>query len=372
MFNEKNEILIIDDSKTALTITSELLSDNYKAHTALDIKHGLEILENNSISLIILDLIMPDIDGYKACEIIKSNKDFKEIPIIFATSKTDEESLEKAFKVGGVDYITKPVRQLELLARINTHLEINNQKNELKFKNKQIEEYLKQQTKMAMMGQMITNIVHQWRQPLNYLTTSASSLIIKNDMKMLKEEDIDEAMKTMLNKVNFLSETIDTFRNFIHDDKESVDINVQNILKNSIDLSYTFIKDNFIELKTDIIEEELIINAPLGELTQVIVNLLNNSKDALLENKIKNPWIKLTLEKLDNKAIIHVEDNAGGIPDKIYDKIFEANFTTKGKNGTGIGLYMSKQIIDESLNGTINFKNTPDGVKFTLEIPTIK
>ncbi len=367
--NLKNSILVVDDSKTSLMIISQLLEEKYTTYACTNINDALEILKKYNISLILLDVVMPDIDGYESCKIIKSHAEYKEIPIIFSTSMSEEQAIEKAFEVGGVDYIIKPLRKSEILGRVKTHLEIYNQRIELNNKNKDINEYLKQQTKMSMMGEMIENIAHQWRQPLNFMNSSISIALFKKQMGELSDKDLEETLNSLTKKVNYLSETINTFRNFINQDKTIIAVNIQDTIKNSIDLSMSVLKDNHIELKTSIVPEELIIKAPFGELTQVFVNLFNNAKDALLSAKKENPWIYVSLEKSENRAVISVEDNAGGIPKEIMEKVFDSKFTTKGKEGTGLGLYMSKQIIEESLNGKIYLENTENGAKFFINLP---
>ena len=351
-------------------IISELLQDDYTTFTSTNIYDGLEILKNNEISLILLDVVMPDVDGYDSCKMIKEHDEYKEIPIIFATAQNEVQFIEKAFDVGGVDYIVKPVRKSEVLVRVKNHLKIYNQRKALESKNEEITRFLKQQTKMSLMGEMIGNIAHQWRQPLNYMNTSASYMAMLNQMDNLDKEHIDDTMKSFISKINYLSETIDTFRNFVKEDKELIDVNIKDTLRGSIDLVQSVLKDNFIEAKVDFQDVKLLVKAPFGELSQVFINILNNAKDVIVERKVDKPWICISLKEHNSNAVITFEDNAGGIPEDYLSKIFDSKFTTKGNNGTGLGLHMSKQIVEESLKGSIQIQNTSNGAKFTISIPT--
>jgi signal transduction histidine kinase len=136
-------------------------------------------------------------------------------------------------------------------------------------------------------------------------------------------------------------------------------------------ISNTVLKDNHIELINRIdYDTPIKISLVVGELIEVIINILNNAKDALVENKVSDPWVQLDLSADPTHVTIHIEDNAGGIPDEILDFVFDEYFTTKEKiQGTGLGLYMSKQIIETSLNGKLVVENTQNGAKFSITLP---
>ncbi len=227
------------------------------------------------------------------------------------------------------------------------------------------------QTKMAAMGEMIGNIAHQWRQPLSVITTIASGVSFKQEMSILDKKDIPKEMDHIINSANYLSETIETFRNFLKDSKEYKEICIQDRIKDVISILSTTIKNHNIKLIDNASETpKIVLNMVSGEIEQVIINIINNAKDVFIEKEIKKPWIKMDLEEHEDKIILSIEDNGGGIPDDIASKIFEAYFTTKHQSqGTGLGLNMSYKIVTESLGGKLYTKNTENGAMFIIEVP---
>lgn len=233
------------------------------------------------------------------------------------------------------------------------------------------ERLLFEQAKLAALGEMIGNIAHQWKQPLSVITTSATGIKMQKEYGELSNEFLDNSLDGINDSALFLSQTIDTFQNFIKYNKNLQDVILQNELDNALEIINSSVSNNFIEIKKSIdYSKPIKYSLVTGELIQVVVNILNNAKDALLEKKPKEPWIHLALYKENEKIIIYIEDNAGGVPPQIINKIFNPYFTTKGKyKGTGIGLHMSKRIVQESLEGKLYVKNTIDGAKFFIELP---
>jgi signal transduction histidine kinase/predicted transcriptional regulator len=243
---------------------------------------------------------------------------------------------------------------------------------QLKKENKIKDKLLFDQAKMVQMGEMISNIAHQWRQPLSVITTITSGLQLKKEINILDDEYLISSLKSVENQAMYLSKTIDTFRNFLKENKEIKEVILQDRIQIALDIVKTALNNNHIKLIDNIAQIEPIkIKIVLGELSQVIINIINNAKDAILENKIKDSWIKIELtKKLDDCILITIEDNAKGIPENIIERVFEAHFTTKDESkGTGLGLSMSKKIITESLNGELYVKNTDNGAKFFIELP---
>ncbi len=238
-------------------------------------------------------------------------------------------------------------------------------------KNRLDQEKLFKYEKMASMGEMIGNIAHQWRQPLSVISTAASGIKINYEFGMLKEENIPEYMDTIVKNTEFLSDTIDTFRDFIGEEKELKEIVLQKRIEDILKIISASLENNNIKIKTntDNIEPiKLAITA--GELDQVIINIINNAKDILVERKVNDAWIKLDLVKEKNKILITIEDNGGGIDKEALPKIFDPYFTTKHKSqGTGLGLHISYKIVTKSLMGKLYVQNTEAGVKFFIELP---
>jgi signal transduction histidine kinase/CheY-like chemotaxis protein len=232
------------------------------------------------------------------------------------------------------------------------------------------EKLLSEQQKMASMGHMVGNIAHQWRQPLNAIISTISAMQYQRQLGKLNDDIIDKDLQDIKDSSQYLSETINTFRNFLKEKKSFTKVILQERIDVALIIVTTVLKDSHIELRRDISDEPIEISLVLGELIEVIINIINNAKDALVENKTKNPWIELSLKKEDNKAIITIEDNAGGIPHDVLPKIFDRYFTTKPDDiGTGLGLDMSRQIIQDSLNGKLYVENSQNGAKFFIELP---
>jgi len=234
----------------------------------------------------------------------------------------------------------------------------------------QKDKMLFQQSKMASMGEMIGNIAHQWRQPLNALSITNSHLVKKYKDNSLNDEFVEKFSTKSKNLIQKMSSTIDDFRNFFSPNKEKENF----LLSDAIDSAIGFVDDSFKsnDIKLNISNtSKVMINGYKNELVQVLLVVLNNSKDAMKStNKIEG-MVDITAKEIDvNYVSIFMQDNGGGIKKEIIDKVFEPYFTTKFESdGTGIGLYMAKMIIEDSMNGSIKIENKEDGVLTTIEIP---
>ena len=237
---------------------------------------------------------------------------------------------------------------------------------------KTIEHQLIQSEKMSSLGNMIGNIAHQWRQPLSVISTSASTMQLEHEYGTLNGEKMTSYCDSIVNSTNFLSQTIDTFRDFIKEKKELKEVVIQDRLNLAIKISEPSLKNNHIALINNIdYQKDIVKELPIGELVQVLTNILNNAKDALVNKNIQNGWIKISCTEIQDTIVITIEDNAGGIDEEIMPQIFEPYFTTKHQSqGTGLGLYMSHKIVSESLRGKLYAQNTSYGAKFIIELPS--
>lgn len=244
---------------------------------------------------------------------------------------------------------------------------------------KRKENLMAEQTKLAAMGEMLGNIAHQWRQPLNIISMSSSNLKLKNDIGELCSSTLSESLSLILRTTNHLSDTIDTFNDFLKTDKEKSFFNVNENIKNSISLVDSFFKNFNIDIILEL-EEGIFINSLANEFSQAFINILNNAKDAIVLNLKDNKYglIKIKTKKIDNFIEISILDNAKGIEKDILNKIFEPYFTTKHKyQGTGLGLYMTRKIINSSMGGEITVQNKKfvhnqkkyEGAEFKIKIP---
>ncbi len=244
---------------------------------------------------------------------------------------------------------------------------------------KRKENLMAEQSKLAAMGEMLGNIAHQWRQPLNIISMSSSNLKLKNDIGELNSSTLRESLSLILKTINHLSDTIETFNDFLKTDKEKSIFNVNDNIKNSISLVDNFFKNFNIDIVLEL-DDDVFLNNLANEFSQAFINILNNAKDAIVLNLKDNEsgLIKIKTKKIDNFIEILVLDNALGVDKDILNKIFEPYFTTKHKyQGTGLGLYMTRKIINSSMGGEISVQNKKfthnkkeyKGAEFKIKIP---
>ena len=221
-------------------------------------------------------------------------------------------------------------------------------------KNKLFEE----QSKLAAMGEMIGNIAHQWRQPLSVITTISSNIKLRSEYEQLEDYDIESDMNIIMQQAQYLSKTIDDFRNFIKNTKEAQKLSLKDTIEKTLSILHSAMVNNSTNIIIDL-KDDMCIDGYENELIQSFINIINNSKDAIKEY-VKNDekLIFINTIKEDSSLIITIKDNGGGIPDNIIHRIFEPYFTTKNKNvGTGIGLSMTYKMITERHNASIDVYN---------------
>ena len=506
MKSKKHTILIVDDMPTNIQSLFAILKDKYDVQVAQNGKRALEIANMiEKPDIILLDIVMPEMDGYDVCRILKSNPDTAEIPIIFVTAKSEAEDEEEGFSLGAIDFVAKPFRPSAILARVDTHLklkEFNRRLSEqveselairmatqkrywqlfesspipifiyptidgklgkleevntaaerltgytkeellggdllslqtpksisiirdclrriangeaVQFESECLKKddsitpvmifaapfiidaqqrvysywmdlsYIKrieneklmkdrlliQQSKLATMGEMIGAIGHQWKQPLNSLGITIQDVEYAFKYGELDELYIAEFKTKGMNIVNYMSKTIDDFKNFFSPNKREEQFFVEDAVAQTLKMLDAQLKNNSVLVVFDeysTCKHPYVCNK--NELSQVILNILANSKDALAQKKPENPFIKIDISSDDTVVVLSVEDSAGGIPQDDIDKVFNSYFTTKeSSGGTGIGLYMSKTIIEEHLAGKLTVENTQNGAKFTIRLP---
>ena len=238
-------------------------------------------------------------------------------------------------------------------------------------KNREKDKQLIQQSRLAQMGEMLSMIAHQWRQPLSAISSTMVSLRIKAELGKSNSDMVITASKNIAKYTEHLSDTIDDFRDFFRPDKNGETTNYNELVKSVLSIVEVSLRTKNIELILDLnCEDEF--HSFSNELKQVILNLIKNAEDALLDNEIVNPYIKISTYRVENdglKFILEVSDNAGGIALDIIDKIFDPYFSTKlEKNGSGLGLYMSKTIIEEHCVGKLQVQNSSEGAVFKISL----
>ena len=226
------------------------------------------------------------------------------------------------------------------------------------------------QNRMASMGEMLSNIAHQWRQPLNNIGLIIQTLLCNYELGLLTETEmkiqVDKAMET----IQFMSRTIDDFRYFSHLEQEKEGFLVNDVVKTTIDFVYATFRHHDIAVCFEAGEPVVALGYP-NQYSQVILNILNNARDVLVERNVTAPRINITAYNDHDQAIITVHDNGGGIDEAIHPRIFDPFFTSKepGK-GTGIGLYMSKVIIEQNMSGSVSARNVDGGARFSIKLPS--
>ncbi|NQY94201.1 MAG: HAMP domain-containing histidine kinase, partial [Campylobacteraceae bacterium] len=232
------------------------------------------------------------------------------------------------------------------------------------------QQMLTQQSKSAAMGEMISMIAHQWRQPLQTISILVQKLPLT---RMLGDDISDELLEQVLEDVNiqidYMSNTIEDFRDFFKPNKEKNEIDLNELVLKAVDfLSYMLNLDS-IKVNIDKSEDRK-ISVHVNEIIQVLINIIKNARDVMIESELEDREINIRTYVTDSNVVIEIEDNAGGIPSAIIEKVFDPYFSTKhNKNGTGLGLYMSKTIIEQHSLGKLTVSNSQLGAVFKIELP---
>jgi len=405
-------ILYVEDEDKLRENIADMLSDDIKKLYVA--KNGYEALKlykkHDDIDLIISDIQMPRMNGLDMARTIKSLN--KTIPIIFTTAFTDSEYLMKAIEIGVDKYIKKPVNMQLLYEAIEQVCEPIHQRRQIEMMNETLEKrivektaqlrelndnlqerveeevsenrkkdrILIQQSRFSEMGEMIENIAHQWRQPLNTITLLTANAQFKHQLGKLKDEEFNKTFNEIESLMQYLSQTINDFRSFFQPDRERSNFNLEDTISRSLTLTEASYDYNHIKVHKKIDQLNIKYLGFPNELSQVFLNILNNSKDAMIEQDVKDKNVLFSLRQESEKVVIQISDNAGGLPENIIGKIFDPYFTTKtGTKGTGLGLSMCKEIIESHMSGKLSATNAHFrvnnqrcfGAQFTIELPLV-
>ncbi|GAB7025147.1 sensor histidine kinase [Geotalea toluenoxydans] len=261
------------------------------------------------------------------------------------------------------DALTEKRRELE---ELNRSLEVRIVKAVDEVRRK--DEMLILQDRLAVMGEMINNIAHQWRQPLNSLGLLTQQLPIFYDSGKLSREFLVENTVKGMELIQHMSRTIDDFRNFFRSDKEKVTFSINQLTARTLSLVEKSFKDQKIGIAL-ILEGDPILTGYPNEYAQVLLNIFMNARDALLDRNVDDALISIHAFAEGGKTVVTITDNAGGVAEEIKGKLFDPYFTTKGPDkGTGIGLFMSKTIIEKNMGGRLTVRNTGNGAEFRIEV----
>ena len=396
--NEKNiKILAVDDiesNRVSLYYLINEYMDNVELILASSGEEALKVTYKEEIDIIVLDIQMPGLDGFDTAKYLKSNPKTKDIPIIFLTAAfKKEEFQQKGFEIGAIDYLTKPIEDLQLINKLKLYIEIIRKNKELVKVNEHLHDTLQkeillkrelehkqleiiEQTKMAALGEMIGNIAHQWRQPLSVISTCASASMINLDFEEIDKETIFSNLEGIIKTTQELSNTIELFKEYTY--KEILNsFSLNNLIMKCIDGKSYILQENAVEVITDLEEIEM-KNMP-NSLCQSLMFIIQNAKEAL-EKVDYNKYIFISAKSDNDYATIKIRDNAGGIKTENLSKIFEPYFTTKHKAiGVGVGLNIVYKTIHDTMCGKISVKNVKftyqnesyEGAEFTIVIPKL-
>jgi len=386
---EQDKVLIIDDSNFICKQVKTILEPrNYKVTKALSAKKGLEYLYERDFNLVVLDMELPDMHGTKVLELIRKDIRFLSLPIIVLSGTSTPEIIRNSLKNGANDFLKKPFVFEEFILKVDLWIDYFRKKKaleektfELQFfnanlerlvleeveKNREKDKMMFAQSRHAQMGEMISMIAHQWRQPLNAISMAVGVMDMRMQTGRLDMDSAKDIAKKINRYVNHLSGTIDDFREFFKPQKEMKITSFECVVSKALALMEDSLKSKSIMVRVEKRELKEFLSYE-NELIQVVLNILKNAEDALVEKGISQGLIILTIEK----ETLSIEDNAGGIDPIVLDKIFDPYFSTKDKNGTGLGLYMSKIIIEEHCKGSLDVSNTENGAIFKITLPLDK
>lgn len=361
-------ILIVDDNPYNIQVLAAIINEcNYKSGFAMNGKEALDFLEENIPVLILLDIMMPDMNGYEVCQKIKANQALKDIPVVFLTAKSEKDDIIKGFEVGGVDYITKPFNNTELKMRINTHIEISQSKSKLISLNKKLEESNNtKNTFFSIIAHDLRGPIGNINQYIDYImesTEAIESCNLSDDFKLLK---------------SLTSNTYDLLENLLKwasSQKESIDYspklsNLYDLVQTNVELFKQLAEKKDIYIKNNVDET---INAVFdyNMINTVIRNLINNS----IKYTNKNGEIIISVLENNDSVEVSVSDNGIGMKQNLVDSLFELNVKkyskkgTQGETGSGFGLILCKEFVNKHGGDIWVESEIGEGSKFKFTIP---
>ena len=378
---DKQTILVVDDASENIDVLSAVLRPEYKVKVALSGERALKIAIGDSRpDMILLDIMMPEMDGYEVCQLLKSNPTTQNIPIIFITAKSQEEDERKGLELGAEDYITKPISPAIVLARVRTHLALYDQNRALEHKVeartrelKDAQKQLIQAEKMESIGRLAAGVAHEVKNPLAIIQMGADFL----SQVIPADETINEVIKDINDAVRRADNVIKGLLDFSRDKElQLVGGNINEVIEGSLHLVAHEMRQRNIEVRTELAEELPAINLDANKIQQVLINLFMNSAHAIerkgqlsvtsclkvLDSSADLAYDHENLFKLGEKVLwVEVEDTGVGIADEAGVKIFEPFYTTKPVGeGTGLGLSVSQNII-KLHKGSIDIHNRKQG-----------
>ena len=378
-------LLIVDDNPTNLGVLTEYLEEQgFEILSAEDGYAGLEIAQFAKPNMILLDVMMPGIDGFETCRRLKADEKTQNIPVIFMTALDHTKDKVNGFKVGGVDYITKPVEQEEVLARINTHLRLQ----ELTGQLQQSHQELIQSEKMASLGRLVAGFAHELNTPLGVAIGSASLLQreAKKINQLMEQEEvyveellsaldsIDKGSNLTLSNLERAANLVTSFKRTAVDQTSDTvrTFQIQQLIQDTINTLHSRFKNTEIDISVDCPNDFKVKSLP-GALEQILTNLLMNSLIHGFDEGKNAGSISIKAQLDEDNLHLEYSDNGKGIVSENLAKIFEPFFTThRAHGGSGLGMYICYNLVTQ-LQGTITCESQlGEGVVFKIDYPTVQ
>jgi len=368
--NSVNYVSVFSDITDRVELIKNLKYQKEQIQYYLDVAQVLVLVLDNNYNVKMINQKGADILGYSKEEIVGKNWIKTFLP------KNIQEDAQKTGNHSGYEnsVVTKNAEERLLLWNNIALLDENNKSIGILTSGIDVTDQRKNErqlilhTKHAQMGEMISMIAHQWRQPLSTISVIVGGLKVKLSLDMYDEEYFNNQIDSILGLTQHLSNTINDFREFFKEDKNKSITTLEDIMDKSLAIIKPILDDKEIILQVKHLNNEKILTYS-NELKQVVINILKNAEEILVEKQIKDAKIEIKTYKVENLHYLEIQDNAGGIDSDIIEKIFEPYFTTKGDlNGTGLGLYMSKKIVEEHCHGRLSVENRDDGACFIIEL----
>lgn len=400
VFTKGSKILVVDDKKENLELMTNILEkEGYDVAFAMDGEKAIRVASLYQPDLILLDVMMPGIDGFETCRMMKSLSDLRDIPVIFVTGRVEVSDIVQAFQIGAVDYVTKPIRHEEICARVTTHLQLRklmtirdnligqlrNQNIDLERLAQVKEEQLERTEKLSHLGELVGELTHELGTPLGISNTAISSLADKNNKlvadlgegKLSKSklkgylDSSSEAFDIVLSSIGYAAKLVNSFKQVVVGEfsEAKTEFELKQFLESIIHILTPRLKrsDQRIEI---ICNSELMITGRAGALSQVLINLINNAlTHAFVDNN--NCLLSLSVTAEQDNVMINVKDNGIGMGAEQCGKVFDKYYTTKmGDGGSGLGLFIVKSLVEEQLKGSITCESELGiGSSFIVRFP---
>jgi len=372
-------ILVVDDEESNLYLLNNLLSSTYDVKSAYSAQHALNILNKIEVDLILLDIQMPEMDGFEMAFKLKEDEKLADIPIIFLTAQKEEKTISYAFNLGAEDYITKPFLKEELKARVHTHLKTRELQQRLTKQNEVQSNILINQARLSFLDDIIKSVSLKCKMPISFIEANLTNLKSAYLSDEMTQDYFLSNVNRSIENIKIIEELVKEFNEYFSKESKDESFNIIVLIKKVLDiLNATMVKHaiySIIEIENEQLnlfdiqyeDSRFDMYGKKNDFMQVLINILNNAKESICErfetvSEFPEGLIKINLSvDGENDIKIEIHDNGLGLNNSTKERMFEPYFSTKDVvENSGIGLYMCKKIIEENMNSTIDIINNED------------